>query len=145
MQTPPLKTLRLRLIFFKRVYGTGNFHQDSATHKPALILLLKWVNDNYFSQDTTSDSITGVIDVPLGNRKIQFSLGPVGQERIYYYQNTALWEGNCDVDRPALENAVWGTGPQADPTRKNYMNIFFTEGHVCGSVATYNISVVYQM
>jgi len=125
----PVKVINVAFNIFQKGSGTSNF-KNTPADKQKLIQMLSWINDNYNASDAPSDPVPGVVDLTNGNRKIQFSLGSVGQERIYFYQNTSLWSADCfhTPGVPELEDAAWGNGPQADPARRNYLNIYFTEG-----------------
>jgi len=60
--------------------------------------------------------------------------------RIFFYTGNALNTAECGTagctknDVSLVQNAVYGTGLQADPSRRNYLNVFFTQGN-CGTVS----------
>ncbi len=103
--------------------------------------MINWVNRNYSGIDLDNGPSDQII-LPgneVLNRRIQFSLGQPGQERIYFYKDPTniLWNGNCDLHTGPLLSAIFA----ADLERKKYMNIIFTEGSVCGEIENANIVI----
>ncbi len=136
------KTVQLAFNIFQKSDGSGNYQNNNDPYigKPALLKIIPFLNANFANSDTASDPVIPKSQ-EMYNRRIRFSIGPPGQERIYFYQKDTLQNANCNLHRPLLIDAVYGNGPQADPARKKYLNIFFTEGAVCGGVNSSNITI----
>jgi len=136
----PTKEIQIALNIFQKSDGSGNF-QDTLPDKQALIQLIGWLNDNYKTGDGPSDTIINPLN-ELPDRHIQFSLGTPGNERIYFYQDptNTLWDGNCNQHSGDFAKAAWGSGSQAVTERQNYMNVYFTEGAVCGGITSVQIT-----
>lgn len=133
LQATPRKTIALSFHIMQKSDGTGNF-QNIAAHKTRLKQMLAWVNE-FYSSGQPSDPVSGVTELAAFDSRIQFTLGPVGQERIYFHQEDALWQQGDDAE--VLKNYV----ELVDPEQMRYLNIFWTGGHFQAEILEQHIQI----
>lgn len=126
LQNSPTKVVQLNFNVFQKTDGSGNF-QNTEQDRQALLMLVDRINQLYGSIIESSDPYGWVQNLPNNDSKILFDLGPSGNERIYFYQDDALYN---NVNSSSLMNAI----RNVDPNRMNQLNILFTEGYYLGHV-----------
>jgi hypothetical protein len=110
-----METLNINI--FQKSDGTGNFPDNQET-RDALNQIILWVNGIY----NVCDPCDPIPDVQeLGVTNIKFSIGELGNERIYFYQNDQIWNSSSTT---TLLNEVISV----DPDRSNYINVLISGG-----------------
>jgi len=90
LHNPPMKTIKLNFNVFQKDDGTGNF-PDNQNTRDILNQMIQSVNTIY-EVCAPTDPITGVTEITHTN--IEFSIGDAGSERIYFYQNSQIWNSS---------------------------------------------------
>ncbi|HDL02143.1 MAG TPA: hypothetical protein ENH23_07925, partial [candidate division Zixibacteria bacterium] len=89
LQNPPISTIQINFNIIQKDDGSGNFPNNQATND-RLKAMIEHVN-SFYEHYAPSDPISWVTELPNFDSRIRFSLGEPGNERIYFYQNTAAW------------------------------------------------------
>jgi hypothetical protein len=88
LQNPPLKTIRLNFNIFLKSDSTGNYPNNQAT-RDTLREIINIVNRIY-SVKPPSNPILGIQEID--HSYIQFEIGEIGNERIYFYNDDLLYQ-----------------------------------------------------
>lgn len=92
LHVPPIKTIRLNVNVIQNGDGTGNF-ENTEVFMSRLRTIINNVNTIY-SHYAPSDPISWVEELPNYDSRIRFSIGDLGEERVYFYQDSTLWNMN---------------------------------------------------
>ncbi len=115
LTNPPLKTIEVNFNIIQKDDGTGNFQDNQAT-VDMLNQMIAWVNLLYANY-SPSDPISWVNELPSYDTRIRFSVGELGSERVYFYQNTGHWN-SFSISGP--QNYI----AQNHPERLNQVNVY---------------------
>jgi len=85
----PIKTIEININIIQKDDGSGNFENNQNTID-RLTNIIGYIN-SFFSNYSPSDPINWVQELPNYDSRIRFSLGESGNERIYFYKNSASW------------------------------------------------------
>lgn len=90
LSNSPIKTIEININIIQKNDGSGNFENNQSTIN-RFRNVITYVN-SFYSNYAPSDKIEWVQELPNYDSRIRFSIGEVGQERIYFYQNTNAWD-----------------------------------------------------
>ncbi|WP_114777621.1 zinc metalloprotease [Botryobacter ruber] len=131
LHNAPIKTIELNFNIFQPANGQGNFQESDKEH------LLSWItrlNQIFGDVIAPTDPIPGFpAALPDNDTRFRFDLGSPGQERIYFYQDDALYQ-SCDAKK--LMDKVKAT----DPERTRQLNILFTDGSYQVKLSKINVT-----
>ncbi|MBC8320589.1 MAG: T9SS type A sorting domain-containing protein [Bacteroidetes bacterium] len=97
MHNKTILTINININVVQKDDETGNF-PDNQTTIDRLTNIISNIN-TFYANYSPSDPISWVTELPDKDSRIRFSLGETGNERIYFYQNSAAWD-----DEHPLEN-----------------------------------------
>lgn len=115
LHNPPLKTIKLNINIFQKDDGSGNF-PDNQNTRDLFNQIITWVNGIYLVCDPC-DPVPGTMEIDYTN--IRFSIGEVGNERIYFYQNSQIWNS---IEPSVLEDEIITEYPE----RANFINVLIS-------------------
>lgn len=90
MHNATLMNINININIIQKDDGTGNFPNNQETID-RLKTMISYIN-SFYANYGPSDPISWVNELPNFDSKIRFTLGEPGNERIYFYQNTAAWD-----------------------------------------------------
>lgn len=89
LHVPPIKTVQLNVNIIQNADGTGNF-EDNQVFRSRMRAIINNIN-NIYSCYAPSDPISWVQELPDYDSRIRFSIGSTDEERIFFYQDSILW------------------------------------------------------
>jgi len=126
LKNPPITYIELTFHVFLDNNGQNNSYLNTQEGRNKLIEVLNTTNRIYSGGWGPSDPVSGVTELPNYDTRIRFTLGE-NNERIYFYNNTALNHGMC---YSTFDNYIQTNYP----SRATKLNIYFTAGHYGGKV-----------
>lgn len=131
LENQPIKTIDININIIQKDDGSENFPNTPETVN-RFKTILGYIN-GFYTAFAPSDPISWVNELPKYDSRIRFSLGNQGEERIYFYQNSALANSNRGVMQEYLSNNY--------PDRLRQLNIYIfcnseAEGGVRYATAT---------
>ncbi|MDP2423260.1 MAG: T9SS type A sorting domain-containing protein [Bacteroidales bacterium] len=90
LHNPTIKTIQVNFNIIQKNDSSGNFPNNQTTID-RMKTIIGWVN-SFYSNYAPSDPISWVTELPGYDSRIRFSIGELGSERIFFYQNTAAWD-----------------------------------------------------